>query len=96
MLLSGISKLRNMYILPLVDASIRFSPLLNFTLEAFSEVDIHFVLFEFFVVLMSETMTFYWIMWGPLNEDPMRITLLKLKLLGKIKELTIKQCYHIV
>ena len=32
---------------PLVDVSIRFSPLLNFVLKAFSEVDIHFVLFEF-------------------------------------------------
>ena len=36
---------------PLIDVSIRFSPLLNFVLNACSEVDIYFVLFEFFVVL---------------------------------------------
>ena len=32
---------------PLVNVSIRFSPLLDFVLKAFREVDIHFVLFEF-------------------------------------------------
>ena len=46
-------------------------------LKAFSEVDVHFILFEFAVVLLWETMTFYWIMWGPRNGDPMGITLLK-------------------
>ena len=61
---------------PLVDVSIRFSPLLDFGLKAFSQVDIHFVLFEFVVALLSETMTFYWIIWGPHNGDPMVITLL--------------------
>ena len=40
----------------LVDVSIRFSPLLDFVLKAFSEVDIHIVLFEFVVVLLRETM----------------------------------------
>ena len=37
---------------PLVDVSIHFSPLLDFILNACSEVDIHFVLFEFVVVLL--------------------------------------------
>ena len=36
---------------PLVDVSIRFSPLLDFVLKVCSEVNIHFVLFEFVVVL---------------------------------------------
>ena len=42
----------------LVDVSIRFSSLLDFVLKAFSEVDIHFVLFESVVVSLWETMTF--------------------------------------
>ena len=50
---------------------------LDFVLKAFSEVDIHFVLFEFVVVLLWETMTFYWVIWGPHSGDPMGITLLK-------------------
>ena len=58
MLLLGVSKLWNTYILPLVDVSIRSSHLLDFVLKAFSEVDIHFVLFESVVVLLWETMTF--------------------------------------
>ena len=37
---------------PLVDVSVRFSPLFDFVLKACSEVDIHFVLFEFVVVLL--------------------------------------------
>ena len=41
-----------MYIYPLADVSIRFSPLLNFVLNACSKVDIHFVLLEFVVVLL--------------------------------------------
>ena len=41
-----------MYILPLVDASVRFSPLLDFVLNACSKVDIHLVLFEFVGVLL--------------------------------------------
>ena len=61
MLLLGILKLQNTYILPPVDVSIRFSPLLDFALKAFSEVDINFVLFEFIVVLLWKTMTFHWI-----------------------------------
>ena len=78
MLLLGVSKVRNTYIsYPLVDVSIRFSPLLDIVLKAFSDVDIHFVLFEFVVVLLWKTMTFYWIVWGPHNGGPMGITLLK-------------------
>ena len=42
-----------------------------------SEVDIRFALFEFAVVLLLESMAFYWIMWGPHNGGPMGITLLK-------------------
>ena len=61
---------------PLVGVSIRFSPLLDFILKSFIEEDIHFVLLEFVVVLLWETMTFYWIIWRPQNGDPMRITLL--------------------
>ena len=41
-----------MYILPLVDASVCFSPLLDFVLNACSKVDIHLVLFEFVGVLL--------------------------------------------
>ena len=52
-----------------------FQPFIGFVLKAFFEVDIHFVLFEF-VVSLWETMTFYWIIWRPYNEDPMGITLL--------------------
>ena len=52
MLLLRVSRVRNTYVLPLVDVSIRFSSLLDFVLKAFSEVDIHFVLFEFVVVLL--------------------------------------------
>ena len=37
---------------PLVYVSIRFSPSWDFILNAFSEVDIRFVLFEFVVVLL--------------------------------------------
>ena len=37
---------------PLVYVSVCFSPLLNFVLKVFSEVDIHFVLLEFVVVLL--------------------------------------------
>ena len=48
----------------MVDVSIRFSPLLGFVLSACNEIDIRFVLFEFFVVLLWETMTFYWIIWA--------------------------------
>ena len=44
MLLLGVLKLRNMYILPPVNVSILFSPLLDFVLKLFSEVDIGFVL----------------------------------------------------
>ena len=46
---------------PLIDVSILFSPLLDFALKAFSEVDIHFVLFELAVVLLGQTMSFHWI-----------------------------------
>ena len=66
-----------MQIQPLVDAPIRFSPLFFFFLNAFNEVDIRFVLFEFVVVLLLESMACYWIMWEPHNVDPMGITLLK-------------------
>ena len=52
MLLLGVSKLQNTYILPLVDVSIRFNPLLDFIYKVFSEVDIHCVLFEFVLVLL--------------------------------------------
>ena len=38
-----VSKVRDTYILLLVDVSIRFSVLLDFVLKAFSEVDIHFI-----------------------------------------------------
>ena len=62
---------------PLADVSILFSPLLDFALKVFSEVDVHFVLFESVVVLLWETMTFCWIIWGPHNGDLMGITLLK-------------------
>ena len=40
MLLLGVLKLRNMYILPPVNVSILFSPLLDFVLKLFSEVDL--------------------------------------------------------
>ena len=56
MLFLGVSNVRNTYILPLVDVSIHFSLLLDFVLKAFSEVDIHIVLFEFVIVLLRETM----------------------------------------
>ena len=52
MLLLGVLKLQNTYILPLVDVSISFTPLLDFVLNACSKVDIHFVLFEFVVALL--------------------------------------------
>ena len=55
---------------PLVDAFIYFSPLLDFVLNACGEVNVHFVLFESFVVfLLLETMTLYWIIWGPHGEN---------------------------
>ena len=65
MLLLGVSKLRNTYILPPGWCIYSFQPLMDFVLKAFSEVDIHLVLFAFVVVLLRETMTFYWILWGP-------------------------------
>ena len=74
MLLLGVLKLRNTYILHL-----RSSPLLDFVLKAFSKVDIHFVLFKFVAVLLSETMTFYWIIWRPNKGDLMTITSLRYK-----------------
>ena len=77
MLPLGVLKLQNTYILPLVDVSISFTPLLDFVLNACSKVDIHFVLFEFVVVLLWEARTFYRIMWAPHNGDHMGITLLK-------------------
>ena len=46
-------------------------------MKAFSEVDIDFVLFEFVVALLRETMMFYWIIWRPHNGDLMGITLHK-------------------
>ena len=58
---------------PLVDASIRYSPLLNFVLNACSEVDINFVLFQTAVYFII----FYCIIWGSHYGDPMGITLLK-------------------
>ena len=70
---------------PLVDVYIRFSPLLDFVLKSFSEVDIHFVLFEFVIVFLWETKTFYWIIWGLHDGDLMRITLLKFSLRGPFK-----------
>ena len=79
MLLLGILKLRNTYILyPLVGASIRFSYSFDFVIDACGKVNIDFVLFKFVVVfLLWEAMTFYWIMWGLHNGDPMGITLFK-------------------
>ena len=53
----------------MVDVSIRFSPLVGFVLSACNEIDIRFVLFEFFVVLLWETMTFYWIIWAPHGDN---------------------------
>ena len=66
---------------PLVNVSIRFSPLLDFVLKTFSDVEIRFILFEIVVALLWETMTFYWIIWGPHNGDPTGITLLKYNIL---------------
>ena len=62
---------------PLVDVSICFSLLLDFVVNACSEVDNHFDLFEFAVVLMWETMTFI-----GLYGDPTGITLLKFNFFG--------------
>ena len=70
---------------PLVDVSICFNPSLDFVLKSFSEVDIHFVLFEFVAVFLWETKTFYWIIWGLHDGDLMRITLLKFSLRGPFK-----------
>ena len=67
---------------PLVDVSIGFSPLLDSNLKVLSEVDIHFVLFEFAVVLLWETMTVDWIIWWLHNGDPMVTTLLKYNFLN--------------
>ena len=53
----------------MVDRPIRSSPFLDFVVNACSEVDIHFVLFEFVVVLLWETMTFYWIVCCSVNGD---------------------------
>ena len=75
MLLLGVLKLLNTYILSPGCVSIRFSLLLDW--NACNEVDIHFILFEFDVTLLWETMTFYWIILGPHNGDPLRMTLLK-------------------
>ena len=55
---------------PLVDVSIGFTPLLDSDLKVLSEVDINFVLFEFVVVLLWETMTVDWIIWWTHNGDP--------------------------
>ena len=47
----------------------KLSPLLDFVLNACSEVDINFVLLEF--VLLRETMKFYWIIHvDPTMETP--------------------------
>ena len=80
MLLLGIFKLRNTYILPPGWCMYLFQPFIWVVMNACSKVNIHFVLFEFVVVvfLLWETMTFYSIIWGPHNGDPMGITLLKL------------------
>ena len=77
MLLLKVLKLQKPIFYPLVDVSICFNLLLGFALNACSEIDIYFVLFEFVVVLLWESMTFYWIKWRPHNGDPMGITLLK-------------------
>ena len=75
--------LKFMYILRLTSSPsynvlfIRFSPLLDFVLNVCSEVDIHFVLFKFVVVLQWENMFLYWIIWGPGNGGLIGITLLK-------------------
>ena len=59
MLFSGIWSYEIRIFYPLVDVSIRFSPLLDFVLDAYGEVNIHFVLFEFVVVfLLWGTTTF--------------------------------------
>ena len=79
---------------PLVDVSICFSPSLDFVLKAFSEVDIHFVLFEFVVVLLWETMTLYWIIWRPHHGDPMGITILK-SLVAHCLSLLIINLFHV-
>ena len=79
MLLLGVSRYDIPIFYPLVDVSIRFSPLLNIIFKAFREVDIHFVLLELVVVLLWETMTFYWIIWERHNGDPMGISLVKSK-----------------
>ena len=72
---------------PLVDVSIRLTPLLGLALNACSKIYIHFVLlFCFkiriycrFTMNMGEIIKFYWIMWRPHNGDPKGITLLKSK-----------------
>ena len=72
---------------PLVDVSIRLTPLLGLALNACSKIYIHFVLlFCFkiriycrFTMNMGEIIKFYWIMWRPHNRDPKGITLLKSK-----------------
>ena len=66
----------------LMNVSICFSLLLDFVLKFCGEVDIHFVLFEFVVVLLWETMTFYWIIWVTHTGNPMGITLLTFNFLG--------------
>ena len=77
-LLLGLSKVRNTSILPPGWCIYSFQPFIGFFLKTCSEVDTHFVLFEFAVVLLWETMTFYLIIWGPHNGDPVGIALLKL------------------
>ena len=72
---------------PLVDVSIRLTPLLGLALNACSKIYIHFVLlFCFkiriycrFTMNMGEIIKFYWIMWRPHNGDPKGITLLTSK-----------------
>ena len=72
---------------PLVDVSIRLTPLLGLALNACSKIYIHFVLlFCFkiriycrFTMNMGEIIKFYWIMWRPDNGDTKWITLLKSK-----------------
>ena len=72
MLLLGVLKLRNTYIYPLVDVSIRFRPLLDSFLNAYSEVSIHFALFEFcccFTVRKHDVLLDYMRtpQWGPME-----------------------------
>ena len=78
MLTLGILKLRNTYVLAPGWRIYSFQPFIGFCFEClwWGKYSFCFIRNCCYFSLW-ETMTFYWIMWGPHNGNPIEITLLK-------------------